>query len=542
VSPKYLVLALLLVAVRLCHGADHGVGKSQLPPGIAWVQGDVAAAFAKANATKMPLFLYWGAEWCPPCNQVKANIFNQQAFIERARQFVPVYLDGDSPNAQRLGAKFRVRGYPTMILFKPDGSEITRLPGEVDAARYLRVLTLGLVAARPVKALMAEALRDGHKLSADEWRLLSDYDWEGDEAQLVEDDKLASTLRALAAAVPDEFADSAVRMKLKALAVAADKSDPAADKVAGLALLGEVLGNAALCRANFDVLVNNALKMTQFLTAAPSAEHTHLSEKWVAALTLLADDSSLSRSDQLGAINSLAEVAGSDAESRSLRESVPALVREHVERARRATDNPYERHAVVSAAADALAAANLIEESDALLKAELSHSRAPYYLMLQLGGNAARRGDGPGALSWYQKAYEGTAGAATRLQWGVTYIQRIIELDPQDERRLDRAAQRVMNGLARTHDAFSGRNQKSLEKLVGKLAIWNRGGAHAGEVARIFRRMRDVCEKLPESDPQRANCEVLLASCHEMMSEACATMSGDGRHQQAVRQQQKGMQ
>lgn len=66
------------------------------------------------------MFLYWGAVWCPPCNQVKSTIFNRPDFIAATRQFVPVYLDGDSENAQQLGEKFKVRGYPTMILFRPD--------------------------------------------------------------------------------------------------------------------------------------------------------------------------------------------------------------------------------------------------------------------------------------------------------------------------------------------------------------------------------------------------------------------------------------
>ena len=100
--------------------------------GIAWFKGDVDTAFANAKTEKKPVFLYWGAVWCPPCNQVKATLFNRQDFIERSRFFVPVYIDGDSPSAQRLGSRFKVSGYPTMILFRPDGSEITRLPGEVE--------------------------------------------------------------------------------------------------------------------------------------------------------------------------------------------------------------------------------------------------------------------------------------------------------------------------------------------------------------------------------------------------------------------------
>ena len=156
-------------------GTLHEIG------GIAWQKGDVDAAFASARAQHKPVFLYWGAVWCPPCNQVKSTIFNRQDFIERSRFFVPVYIDGDSAGAQKLGDRFKVSGYPTMILFKPDGSEITRLPGEVEVDQYMRVLAMGMNGARPVKETLAAALSahgDTPSLSADDWRMLAYYSWD----------------------------------------------------------------------------------------------------------------------------------------------------------------------------------------------------------------------------------------------------------------------------------------------------------------------------------------------------------------------------
>jgi thiol:disulfide interchange protein len=101
---------------------------------VAWIPAStdtqVESAFAQSRAERKPLLLYWGAKWCPPCNQLKATLFNRQDFIERSRSFVAVNVDGDLPGAQKLGARFKVVGYPTMILFNPSGAEVTRLPGE----------------------------------------------------------------------------------------------------------------------------------------------------------------------------------------------------------------------------------------------------------------------------------------------------------------------------------------------------------------------------------------------------------------------------
>ena len=87
------------------------------------VQGQCrSGARRRRKATNKPVLLYWGAQWCPPCKQLKSAVFSRPDFIEKSKLFVAVYLDGDLPDAQKWGDVFRVTGYPTVVVLKSDGS------------------------------------------------------------------------------------------------------------------------------------------------------------------------------------------------------------------------------------------------------------------------------------------------------------------------------------------------------------------------------------------------------------------------------------
>ncbi len=486
--------------------------------GIAWIHGDVDAAFAQAKAQHRPLFLYWGAVWCPPCNQVKATLFNRRDFIARSRFFVPVYLDGDKPDAQRLGARFKVGGYPTMILFTPEGREITRLPGEVDADQYMRVLTLAMNGARPVKDILAAALSPEHStaratLTAADWRMLAYYSWITDEGELVPESRTAATLARLALACPTDEADTAARLQLQALAAAATAKGvkPGDDPTATRKLLA-TLGDAKLVRANFDILTNYAGDIPVLVTPANSAARDKLIAAWDAALVSLAEDRGLSTADRLAVISARVDLArlklGKDAR---LPEPLTALVRMQVAQADHETVDPYARQAVISGAAELLTEAGLSDESNALLTAELKRSHAPYYIMLGLAENAKRRNDITGALAWREKAYTAAEGPATRLQWGVGYVGALIDLTPADSARIEGMAARVIGELQPEPDSFYDRNRHSLERLGKKLKAWNRSRQHDATLQRLHVQMNGICAKLPAQDPSRTTCRSILS-------------------------------
>ena len=488
--------------------------------GIAWHKAandaEVDAAFAAARAESKPVFVYWGAKWCPPCNQVQATLFNRQDFIERSRAFVPVYVDGDSPGAQKLGARFRVSGYPTMVLFNVQGKEVTRLPGEVDPVRYTEVLTLGMNAARPVSAVLADALARPAALAANDWRLLAFYSWETDQQQVIGKDKLPATLLALADACPATVADAAMRLRLKALALADEKQPPRVDAATRSAVVA-TLGDAARARELTDLVTNYASEIVRAASVKGTPERKALAAAFDGALKRLEADATLSRADRMQAVIAQVDLARIDEPSgdaargrQAHRPKLPAELvadaREQAARADREITDGYERQAVITSAAYLLERAGLGDESDALLKANLAKSHSPYYLMSGLASNARKRGDKGEALRWYREAYEKSEGPATRLQWGASYIAALVELAPNDEKTIEAATAQLWSEAAAQPDAFYMRSASALRKVGDKLQAWNKGGAHGAALARLQTRPDALCAAPAQRGDERAAC------------------------------------
>ena len=494
--------------------------------GIAWRQAasdaEIDAAFAAAKSENKPVFVYWGAKWCPPCNQVKVTLFNRQDFIERSRGFVPVYVDGDSPGAQKIGARFHVSGYPTMVLFNPQGQEVTRLPGEVEPVRYTEVLTLGMNAARPVGAVLADALAKPATLGANDWRLLAFYSWETDHQQVIAKERLPATLLALADACPKDAPDTAMRLRLKAL-VAADSKKPARVDAATRAAVIALLGDEARTRGQTDMVTNYAAEIVRALSAKGSADRGALVAAFDTALKRLEADAALSRADRMQALIAQVDLAridvvepdaGKPGAKRAAPIALPADlvadVRAQTVRADLEITDGYERQAVITAAAYLLEHAGLGADSDALLKANLAKSHSPYYLMSELAGNAKKRGDKAEALRWYREAFEKSEGPATRLQWGSSYVNALVDLAPTDEATIEAATAQLWSEAASQSDAFYERSARYLQKAGGKLQAWNKAGAHRAAMARLQIKLDALCAAPTHSASERATCQALL--------------------------------
>jgi thioredoxin-related protein len=482
-----------------------------MPPGVAWQaaaqDSDIDAIFKQASTEKKPVLLYWGAKWCPPCNQLKATLFNRADFIGQAKGVLPVLIDGDLPGAQKLGTRFKVRGYPTLILFSPQGAEISRLPGEADAAQVVKLLQLGLAGGRPVAQVLRDA-RAGKALKPSEWQLLGYYSWETDQDQLVKESERAALMRQLAQA-PGVPAEVRTRLLLKGLAAAGDKAAPLTSEQ--LSTVMAVLTQSAAARAHADVLSNQAVELVRALQPQPGEARERVRTQLDGQLASLQSSTALSRADRVGALLARVELARMDEPKTALQPKMPAPllteVRGLANSVERDIKDAYERQSVVYSTAHLLGQAGLWADSDALLKRNLSKSHSPYYLMSMLGSNARKNGRNAEALDWYAQSFSTSKGPATRLQWGAGYFRQLVELAPQDSTRIEQVAAQLISEAAQDKGSFHERSARSLQRVADALLPWA-SGANAPVLGRLQQQLDGVCKNL--NGPERASCDGLL--------------------------------
>ena len=138
-----------------------------------WYKKGITEAFKESKSTGKPTFIYWGAVWCPPCNEIKDQVFSKPRFGKIMENYIPVYLDGDTEEAQIWADKLQAFGYPTILVFSPEGKELVRISSGVNLEEF----ELALAGARnnSIEDLLKKS-KSG-KLDDSGWKSLAYTSW-----------------------------------------------------------------------------------------------------------------------------------------------------------------------------------------------------------------------------------------------------------------------------------------------------------------------------------------------------------------------------
>jgi hypothetical protein len=278
-------------------------------------------------------------------------------------------------------------------------------------------------------------------------------------------------------------------------------------------MLTTLFADAAAARVQLDMLTNYPSDITRALSKPGTPQRAALLTGFDTALKRFEADATLSRADRMQALIAQVDLARIDAKKDAavtLPEPLLADIRAQTARADREITDGYERQAVITAAAYLLDQAGLGAESDTLLKANLAKSHSPYYLMSELASNAKKRGDKAEALRWYREAFDKSEGPATRLQWGSSYVNALVDLAPQDAARIEQVASQLFAEAGKQPDAFYERSGRALQRVGSKLQGWNKAGAHKAAIQRLQAQLDGICGALPSDDPKRESCAALL--------------------------------
>ncbi|MBL6988790.1 MAG: thioredoxin family protein [Bacteriovoracaceae bacterium] len=477
---------------------------AKVPTGIDWYQGTVESAFKEAKKTKRPLFLYWGAIWCPPCNQIKKTIFSTKPFKKMVKKFIPVYLDGDEKRAQIWSDKLGTRGYPTMLVLSPLGKEIMRLPTGVSVSEYVNLMDLTLKKMLPISKIVENALQG--KASDDDWKLMAGYSWYQDNKKLK-----AKTFKQLYDTVPKRLLGDRSRFFFLYMSAHLQENKKATPKELAqfIPTLESFLDSPRLIRANLETFFYEASDIVSRLFAATDPKRELFIKKWLKAMEDIENDEGLSLDERFSALAPIVyfhilknKPPKKEGNKKDKKEKVtikfPKAIQQRISNKASWVDknalDSYSRQSVMSTVVWLLRKTNQVKLAQKYAIAELAKSSAPWYFISSLAYMSEQKKENKKALKWLEKGWQVAKGHATRLQWGTSYIMGILRLAPKNEKLLKEVSLQVMDEILVEDDAFYGRNKKRLQRLAKKLVKWNEDKSHTKVLQDLKVSLSQKCE------------------------------------------------
>jgi thioredoxin-related protein/tetratricopeptide (TPR) repeat protein len=479
--------------------------------GIRWFEDTIDEAFAAAKQQQKPVFLYWGEEWCPYCNRLQSTVFVRDQFITLSHEFIALDLGTDTEEKIEYGDRFGIRGFPTVIVFNPDGEALTRIDGAADIEQYARVLETTLGSIRPVGELV-RSVQAGEELGPGEWTLLVNYSWREEPGQaLAEDANLHAVLRTLSEAVPEDLASVKRRLKMRELSAwLSDDNRDGSLVPAYRDFLQVVLADDEMFRENLGAIAFGADEIIPLVI--PEDQQAATRDRILEEIYIELEDPAtltLERIELLmGWLNVSTATLGEEDE---LTDQQVEWLKQQAAAARAALPDDQLQSGLYSLSG-LYRSAGLIDEARDVARQGAEEAEAPYYFMVILASLESDQGNLDEALAWYEKAWHASRGPTTRVRWGGMYLNRLVKISPDNVTAIRDTSLQLLAEIS-GQDNWLSNYERTIGRLSDTLLEWSTAtpsNEREAVVDDVRTEMQSQCGKVAMASEVTATCEKFL--------------------------------
>ena len=98
--------------------------------------------------------------------------------------------------------------------------------------------------------------------------------------------------------------------------------------------------------------------------------------------------------------------------------------------------------------------------------------------------------------------------SATRLRWGGSYVNMLLQVTPDDSAAIEQAIGKVLAEANAPDVQLTGNNRAALERMSKRVVQWNKDGRHDRMLMRLNGALKDKCAAGSPAD--RAWCDSLF--------------------------------
>lgn len=171
---RLLPILLLLALVGFAARAD-----------VKFLTGTFQEALDKAKAEKKPIMIDFYTDWCKWCDTLDVYTYSDAKVTDYVQKnLIPYKIDAEKGEGVDLAKKYKVQGYPSILLISSSGEEIDRLVGYMPPKEFLETLDNYVKGVNTLGALKAEVEKNPDNAAA-QYQMASKYSMQNDLANAV---------------------------------------------------------------------------------------------------------------------------------------------------------------------------------------------------------------------------------------------------------------------------------------------------------------------------------------------------------------------